>query len=137
LALGTSPRAAVVAKLQERILLPSERYEMNSTYDSECSGLCVSFRNTRNPLRFLSFKRFVCRTSSGRIRGLFLSEFYMHSLLSTSVHTHTYIHPYIRTYIHTYVRTYIRTYVHTYIRTYIHTYVRTYVRTILRIFIHS
>jgi hypothetical protein len=74
-------------------LLRSEIYEMNSAYDLECSELCVSFGN--NPLRCLSLKRFVCRASSGRIRGLFLSEI-LYAFLAFHIRPYTYI----RTYIH-------------------------------------
>ena len=101
LSLGTLPSTAVVAKLQERIgvtcdwkriLLPSERYEMNSAYDLECSELRISFRNYH--LRFISFEVTVCLSS---VKWTFSRTFPFRSSICipcfphSSIHIHTYV----------------------------------------------
>jgi hypothetical protein len=112
LALGTSPRAAVVAKLQERILLPSERNEMNSAYDLDCSELCVSFR--KYPLIFLPLNVTVCLS---RVKCTFSRTIPLRNTICIPCCSHLSIN------IHTYIRTYIRrynAYIYTYIRMFIH-----------------
>ena len=53
------------------------------------------------------------------------------------VHTHTYIHTYVRTYVHTYIPTYIHTYLHTYIPTCLHAYIPTYLHTYIPTYLHA